>query len=95
MSEQIADHIDLHKEGKIDDSDLNKALNGLKIPSELKIQDGASTSLDNLHKRRRNNKKPHRQRSKYKKDYGNAMNELKQLHSRDLVSKRSELKSVD
>ena len=52
MSEQIEYLINLHKEGKISDPIVDKALNSLKEPEETnsttpepKIQDGASTVI--------------------------------------------------
>ena len=101
MSEQIAYLINLHKEGKISDSALDKALNAIQKPSktkiqpEPKIQDGKPTALANLHMRRCNKKQRKRQTSKYKDDYDKVINELKQRHSKELVSEKQELNLVD
>ena len=67
MSEQIAYLINLHKEGKISDSALDKALNAIQEPPK-------------------NQRK--RQAPKYKDDYDKVINELKQRHSKELVSEK-------
>ena len=66
-----------------------------KIQPEPKIQDGKPTALANLHKRHRNKKQRKRQTSKYKDDYDKVINELKQRHSKELVSEKQELNLVD
>ena len=94
MSAEITYLINLHKEGKIDDSALNKALNALQPASAQTVEsDVQSTALEKMRKRRRDKKKKRRQKRKYAELQKSVINELKQvLKSRNSVS---ELKLVD
>ena len=85
--------IHLHKEGKIDDNALNKALNALQsTPTQTVESDVQSTALENLRRKRRD-KKNERQSRKYAELQESFITELKQvLKARISVS---ELKLVD
>ena len=74
MSEQTAYLINLHKEEKLSDSALDKALSAIQEPSKEQRK---------------------RQAPKYKDDYDKVINELKQRHSKELVSEKQELNLVD
>ena len=91
MSAEITYLINPHKEGKIDDSVLNKALNALQPASVQTVEsDVQTTALEKMRKRRRDKKK---KRRKYAELQKSVINELKQvLKSRNSVS---ELKLVD
>ena len=66
MSAEITYLINQHKEGKIDDSALNKALNALQPASAQTVgSDVQSTALEKMRKRRRDKKKKRRQKRKY------------------------------
>ena len=56
VSAEIKYLINLHKEGKIDDSALDKALNALQ-PTQTVKSDIQSPALEKLRKRRRDKKK--------------------------------------
>ena len=57
MSAEITYLINLHKEGKIDDSALNKALNALQPASAQTVEsDVQSTALEKMRKRHRDKK---------------------------------------
>ena len=88
MSVEITYLINLHKEGKIDDSALNKALNALQPASAQTVEsDVQSTALEKMRKRRRDKKKKRRQKRKYAELQKSVINELKQvLKSRNSVS---------
>ena len=94
MSAEITYLINLHKEGKIDDSALNKALNALQPASAQTVEsDVQLTALEKMHKRRRDKKKKRHQKRKYAELQKSVINEPKQvLKSRNSVS---ELKLVD
>ena len=77
--------LNLHKEGKIDDSALNKALNVL--------QSVQPSALENLRKKRHKKKKKKRQRQKYAHLKKAVIDELKQVLSQR--KSISELKLVD
>ena len=91
MSAEITYLINPHKEGKIDDSVLNKALNALQPASVQTVEsDVQTTALEKMRKRRRDKKK---KRRKYAELQKSVINELKQvLKSRNSVS---ELKLID
>ena len=92
MSAEIKYLINLHKEGKIGDSALYKALNALQ-PTQTVKSDIQSPALEKVRKRRRDKKKKRRQSRKYAKLQKSVIKELKQvLKKRNSVS---ELKLVD
>ena len=80
MSLEITYLINLHKEGKIDDNALNKALNALQpTPAQTTKPDVQSAVVEKLHKRRRDKKKKRRQKRKYEELQKSVINELKQV----------------
>ena len=85
----------LHKEGKIDDSALNKALNVLQ-PTKT-VESVQPSALENLRKKRRNKKKKEkRQKQKYAHLKKAVIYELKQvLSQREKRKSTSELQLVD
>ena len=93
-SSEITYLIHLHKEGKIDDNALNKALNALQsTPIQTVEADVQSTALEKLRKKCHAKKKKRRQSRKYAELQKSGINELKQvLKARNSVS---ELKLVD
>ena len=90
MNAEIKYQINLHKEGKIGDNALDKALNALQ-PTQTVESDIPLPALEKLRKRRRDKKKKRRQSRKYAELQKER--ELKQvLKARNSVS---ELKLVD
>ena len=80
MSSEITYLINLHKEGKNDDSALNKALNALQpTPAQTTKPDVQSAAVEKLRKRRRDKKKNRRQKRKYEELHKSVINELKQV----------------
>ena len=73
--------LNLHKEGKIDDSALNKALNALQSTTKT-TQSVQPSALENLRKKRRNKKKKEkRQKQNYAHLKKAVIDELKQVLS--------------
>ena len=80
MSSEITYLINLHKEGKIDENALNKALNALQpTPAQTTKPDVQSAAVEKLRKRRRDKKKKRRQKRKYEELQKSVVNELKQV----------------
>ena len=88
--------LNLQKEGKIDDSALNKALNALQSTTKT-TESVQPSALENLRKKRRNKKKKEkRQKQNYAHLKKAVIDELKQvLSQREKRKSISELKLVD
>ena len=90
MSDEVKYLLKLHKEGRISDSALDKALN------EIETQPGTpdpkqNTAYENMLKRRRDKKKRKRQTDIIKKNHEHVMKELTHV----VKNKTTELKLVD
>ena len=104
MSKYIKYLIDLHKEGRIDDLALGKALNALSATKDVtpvtKEQTQLTedrTALEKLRAKRRNKKNRRKQSHRFKENYNAVINELKQLHEKETFDQKliQELKLAD
>ena len=109
MSEYLKYLINLHKEGRIDDTALNKSLKPLNEPTakdvtpvtkeEIPVTKDQTAvtkeqkALEKVRTRRRNKKIRRKQCHKYKENYKGVINELKQLHEKETFDQQ--LKLVD